>query len=272
MNRNPFLDDDVEIDYGIKAEDIVIKPIVPKPKPAPDAPRIILPASYGSLEWEPKTPRNGAKKALPTYDASLARLRQAGYERHASPSEAFSLICDSLEGKLSGSLKAVANDMMSSYGEWLSMAFERKGDLLVAYLHPEGIVWDASGSKYAKQNFAYSGEKQFNIAGKNSNERIPLQEFGDDFSLLAYGRKFADLPQLMREGNANISKAQVYLPADGTAWPVGRNYYNIGFSINGNYDIRASRGVRSPQGAGGSRSAVNRQACRARPRQKLPRK
>ena len=31
-------------------------------------------------------------------------------------------------------MKAVADDMISGYGEWLSMAFERKGDLLIAYL------------------------------------------------------------------------------------------------------------------------------------------
>ena len=162
------------------------------------------------------SPRNGAEKELPTYDASLARLRQEKYERHASPSEAFSLIEDNLEGKLSGALKAVADDMLSSYGEWLSMAFERKGDLLIAYLHPEGIVWD--GSKYVKQNtFKSDSEQRFNIAGKKSNEWISLQEFSDDFSLLAYSRKFADLPQVMREGNANISKAHVYLPKDGTA-------------------------------------------------------
>ena len=78
---------------------------------------------------EDNNPKNN--KTLPTYDASLARLRQEKYERHASPSEAFSLIEDNLEGKLSGALKAVADDMMSSYGEWLSMAFERKGICLL---------------------------------------------------------------------------------------------------------------------------------------------
>ena len=224
MSKNPFLDDDVEIDYGLKAEDVVIRPRVPKPSPAPNPNQgnsgitqgIITPALYKGLEFEPLAPRNGKEKELPTYDASLARLRQEKYERHASPSEAFSLIEDNLEGKLSGALKAVADDMMSSYGEWLSMAFERKGDLLIAYLHPEGIVWD--GSKYVKQNtFKSDSEQRFNIAGKKSNEWIPLQEFGDDFSLLVYSRKFADLPQVMREGNANISKAHVALPVDGTA-------------------------------------------------------
>ena len=30
MNKNPFLDDDVEIDYGLKAEDVVIRPRAPE--------------------------------------------------------------------------------------------------------------------------------------------------------------------------------------------------------------------------------------------------
>ena len=225
MNKNPFLDDDVEIDYGLKAEDVVIRPRAPKPSPAPNPNQgnsgIIIPALYKGVEFEPLAPMKGKEKALLTFDLSLTRLRQEKYERHASPSEAFSLIEDNLEGKLSGALKAVADDMLSSYGEWLSMAFERKGDLLIAYLHPEGIVWDKNSNKYVKQNnFKYDSAQNFNIAGKKSNEWIPLQDFGDDFSLLAYSRKFADLPQVMREGNANISKAHVYLPKDGTAWSV----------------------------------------------------
>ena len=172
---------------------------------------------YKGLEFEPLAPRKGKEKTLPTFDSSLARLRQEKYERHASPSEAFSLICDGLEGKLQGTLKSVYDDMMSSYGEWLSMAFERKGDLLIAYLHPEGIVWD--GKTYVKQNtFKCDSKQNFNIAGKKSNEWVSLQEFGDDFSLLVYSRKFADLPQVMREGNNQFNKAHVYLPADGTAW------------------------------------------------------
>ena len=254
MSRNPFLDDDVEIDYGLKTEDVVIRPRAPKPSPAPNPnpnpsnSGIITIVSYKGLEFEPLSPRNGAEKELPTYDASLARLRQEKYERHASPSEAFSLIEDNLEGKLSGALKAVADDMLSSYGEWLSMAFERKGDLLIAYLHPEGIVWD--GKTYVKQNtFKCDSKQNFNIAGKKSNEWISLQEFDDDFSLLVYSRKFADLPQVMREGNANISKAHVALPADGTAWPVGR-VNGDRFGIGCDCSSRASRGVRSASPAG----------------------
>ena len=147
-----------------------------------------------------------------------------------------------MEGKLSEKLKAVADDMISGYGEWLSMAFERKGDLLIAYLHPEGIVWDES--KYVKQNtFKYDSKQNFNIAGKKSFVWIPLQEMGDDFSLLVYSRKFADLPQLIREGNSQVNKAHVFLPTDGETCPVGRNGYEQGLYIGGVYNA-ASRGVK----------------------------
>ena len=96
----------------------------------------ITAADYHRLEFEAKAAKGLDHKALVSYDISLERLKMAGYERHASPAEAFSLLIDNLEGKLKGKYKAVAEDMLDDSGEWMSMAVERKGNTLICYLHP----------------------------------------------------------------------------------------------------------------------------------------
>ena len=177
-------------------------------------------------------------KSLMYYDKSLADLRSKGFARHLRPQEVFGLLADGLEGKLSGEQKVVYDDMLSSYGEWLSLVFERDGNNLVCYLDPEGLVW--KDGRYVKDaNFKFVEKKVFDIAGKSSDRWIDLREFGDDFVRFLYGRSFSDLPVQMWEG---ALRAQVYLPPDKTAWPVGRGY-GIRFDVYGfGYDIGASRG------------------------------
>ncbi|MFA5887567.1 MAG: hypothetical protein WC852_02560 [Candidatus Nanoarchaeia archaeon] len=205
----------------------------------------IIPASYRGLEFEAKSPKERGNKKLWTYEESLARIKKAGYERHPSPAEAFSLIADNLEGKLKGKLKTIAEDIISGYGEWLSMAFERKGNLLIAYLHPEGLRWN--GGIYDRKNFTYSEKKEFGIARMKKKIIVPLQEMGDEFALFVYSRKFADLPRIMKEGNAKSGKAEIGIPEDGNLWPVKRNMFRMSISrlfIDGIYSGEASRGVR----------------------------
>ncbi len=206
---------------------------------APTSP--LIATSYNDIMFEPLAYREQGEsgKKLLYFNDSLTRLRAAGFERHARPQEAFSLIIDGLEGKLSGSLAEVQNDMFASYGEWLSMAFERQGNVLIAYLDPEGLVW--KDNKYVKDSFRFADKQEFDITGKESNKWIPLAEFGDDLVQAVYGRKFKDLPQDMREGNR---KAHLALPANETAWPVGRGNFNGRYSVSG-FSYLASRGVRS---------------------------
>jgi len=223
-----------------------------KKAPAPVAPAIPSPAidpapspaisTYLDLEFEPTAHREPGKtdKALLYFDASQQRIISAGYERHARPQEAFGLIIDGLEGKLKGTpLQAVYEDMFKSYGEWLSMAFERQEDILIAHLDPEGLVWN--GSAYSKQNFKSSDEKQFDIAGKDSDKWIPLKEFDDTLVQHVYTKPFKELPKEMQEGDRY---ARIALPADGTIWPVGRVGFVGRYCIDLYYYGRASRGVR----------------------------
>ena len=190
---------------------------------------------YNPVIFEPRAFYDGNDKQLFTYDKSLERLQAAGHKRQPRPAEVFSFLIANLEGKLSSAQKAVADDMLNSYGEWLSAAAERHSDTLTVYIDPKGLVWD--GSAYVKQNFSFGSKRDFSVAGIPSQRYIDLKKFGPDFVEFMYTRSFAQLPQEMREGG---KRAQVYLPPDGLIRPVGRG--NGWFGIGGVYGFRASRG------------------------------
>mgnify|MGYP001573409602 CR=1 FL=1 len=200
------------------------------------------------MEFEAKAAKGLDHKALVSYDISLERLKMAGYERHASPAEAFSLLIDNLEGKLKGKYKAVAEDMLDDSGEWMSMAVERKGNTLICYLHPEGLAWDKEKKIYMHDGFNHSGMQECAISGKESTMWRPLDQFGNDFVKLLYGRSYNDLPEEMKEDIScavNVCKTQVYLPPeDGNIWPVYRSNNNPLCVVCYKADGGASRGVR----------------------------
>ncbi len=240
MTKNPFADPKHPIDYNLTGEDVKLTERKPaKQETSPVLPRQnIITASYKDIEFEPRAYRKqGTAKELLYFDKSLERLKLTGYERHPRPQEAFGLIIDGLEQKLAGALADVNTDFFTNYGEWLSCAFERQGDKLIAYLDPEGLVW--KNDKYVKQDFKFADKQEFSIAGKASNVWIPLQEIDTNLVTFLYTRPFKDLPEELQKGNR---KANIAFPADGAAWPVGRvsnDWYNV---IYCNYG--ASRGVR----------------------------
>ena len=180
------------------------------------------------------------------FDKSLEALKKRGYERHLRPAEAFGLLERNLEGTLSEEEQEIAEDMMIDihyWGEWLSLAWERKGNVLVAYLDPVGLMWDEKKGEYVKRDFSCSEEKRFDITWKDSNFFLDLKEFPEDFVTWHYGRRFVDLPEEMREGGR---RAQVWLPAVRVIWPVCRSGYDYGYDITAAYYYpeKASRGVR----------------------------
>ncbi len=211
-----------------------------------------IPASTGSYKnvvFEEKakySDNNPNEKQLFTYDKSEERIKQKNPSaRHARPSEAFGLIIDCLENKVNDEkLLKVKEDMLESYGEWLSCAFERQGNTLIVYLDPTGIKWN--GSEYIKtENFKFADKKVFDITGIYSQTWTDLNKFNEEFVKHIYGRKFNDLPAEMKTGS---KKAQVYLPPDGKFWPVARGGVscNVGAYV---YGGRASRAVVSVVGA-----------------------
>ncbi len=202
-------------------------------------------SSYKNVVFEEKAKysnNNPNEKHLFTYDKSLERIKQKNSNaRHARPSEAFGLIIDCLENKVNDEkLLKVKEDMLESYGEWLSCAFERQGNTLIVYLDPEGILWD--GSRYAKnKDFKFADKKEFNITGINSREWNDLNKFSDELVKYLYGRIFSDLPTEIKTGH---KRAQVYLPPDEKICPVARGIYDNYCNVYAfGYDGRASRGV-----------------------------
>ena len=216
-----------------------------KSLPATTTPPVIVPmgssvAIYKNIEFEHPAYRQSGKtdKTLLTYDASLARLRAAGFERHARPQEMFGLLADGLEGKLTVEEKLIYDDQLTSYGEWLSLAFERRGDCLITYVDPEGLEW--RNDKYVKtESFKFAEKKDFDISGKVSQQYIDLDQFHDDIVQFLYGRSFASLPR------ERLLTARLYLPPDQRAWPVCRVAFDYWCAIVGDYfNNGASRGVR----------------------------
>ncbi len=204
-----------------------------------------LGSSYKSVVFEPVAYRKPgeADKALLTFDESLVRLKSAGFERHARPQEAFGLIVDGLEGKLVGSLKGVCDDMLVSFGEWLSFGVKRVGDVLVAYVDPKNLVWNKSSNKYIVLGGQVDcvSKETFSIKGKQSETWIDLKQFEDKFVKFIYGRSFNQLPEIIQVGDR---RAQVYLPPDGIVRPVARGNFGGRFYVFGYCGSWASRGVR----------------------------
>lgn len=199
-------------------------------------------ATYKDLIIEERAYRRDreTEKVLLTYNQSLARLRQAGFERHLRPQEAFGLLIDSLEGKLSEQEQAITNDMQANYGEFLSMAVERKGNTLVLYLDPENLVYQ-DGVYAVQGQLHYAEMREFDIQGIPSSQYVDMSRLPTDCVEYIYTRPFSALPEKMREGTY---KAQVFLSSTGI-WPVGCVGFDW-FYVDGR-DVRASRGVRSAQ-------------------------
>src|SRR3989339_666282 len=194
--------------------------------------------NYDNLVWEAKK-----HDEYISFDASLQRLKQAGYSRHPRPAEAFGLIIAHLEKKLPKDLDDIAKDMLSGKCEWLSLAMERKGDTLICYLDPENLIWNAGSGRYdvSGGKLRYSEKKEFNIKGMKSDEWICADQFSPELIRYCYGREFSQLPQEMKTGDY---RSHLYLPSDDQLCPAARGYDNFRYLFYRNYSIRASRGVR----------------------------
>ncbi|MEK6950365.1 MAG: hypothetical protein AABX13_01425 [Nanoarchaeota archaeon] len=231
---------------------------------------------YKSLMFEPRAYRKEGEtdyKALLTYDISLARLRQAGLVRHPRPAEVFSLLIDDLEGKLTPEQRTVANNMLSFPGEWVSLAMERQGNVLVCYFEPEGLVWRPAvldrekgrwtKNYYERDNFRFTERKEYILRKRYGLFRIPagqeinLNQFSDELVTALFSRPFKDLPLKMRK-DINDRRVKLRLPPEGELWPVARwgyldNYYALDGNTNRTTDricYHASRGV-VPSGSEG---------------------
>ncbi len=139
--------------------------------------KITVKPALADIVFEPKAVYEGPHKKLYTFDDSLRALRERGYERHPRPAEAFDFIYRKLEGRLQPEQQAVVDDMLKGFGEWLSMAMLREGNMLHCYLDPENLV--RNGNQYIAQGgkLKHAGEEVYSIGAlrvdiciKNVNE------------------------------------------------------------------------------------------------------
>ena len=197
--------------------------------------------SLENLAIEQTSPRDQQNnKTLYVFDKSLQALKQRGFQRHLRPSEAFKAIIDAIENP-SSKYKPLKEGMLSSYGEWLSLALERtKPSELTFYLDPENLIWD--GLKYIVQGqLRHSAKQSFPISRDiPSNQYVDLNKFPNELVEFLYSRSFNNLPKIMRSGD---KRARIWFPQKGIVRHCYRGDFSL-FLVDTGCDYRASRGVR----------------------------
>jgi hypothetical protein len=190
------------------------------------------PVNYLGLEWEPTVPRSPDTnhKQILTFDKSLRRLREAGYERHPRTIEYFSLIIDYFNGELADKpdLEAVAKDILHDVGEWASMVMIRVsvgvvvGGRLYCYTDPETITWRDDGRGYWKSEAWGENQNEFDMekivakiftdAKATGQQDVYLDDCSDEFVEFLYGRTCQELPARMR--SRGVFRARIQLPLE----------------------------------------------------------
>ena len=183
-----------------------------------------------------------------SYNKSLEKLRSGGYQRHLRPNEIFKIIIGLIEDPnykgrpLFHTYHEIKEEMLGSYGEWLSLAMFRKDkETLICYLDPETKDKSHFGTVSNPNEISYSQERQSKIDKDiKSEQSIDLNKFPSELVEFLYSRKYEDLPQVMKEGDR---RAQLYLPREGEITPCRRNYY-YSLGVFSYVDMGASRGIR----------------------------
>lgn len=178
-----------------------------------------------------------------TFDGSLKRLKDKNYQRHLRPWEYFELLTRYYDGSLPEELQFAIEQMRDDYGEWFSMAFEKKDDKLVCYIDPENLRYDKTKGNYVTdKKFMYKYEKEFNIKNIPSKKWIDVTKFGDEFIEYFYNRQLEDMPEYI-----TLAKNQflIYLPPEDIITPVSRAYgRHSQFSMGCFNKVSQSRGAR----------------------------
>ncbi len=200
---------------------------------------ITVKSALSDIVFEPRAVYGGTEKKWYTFDASLRALQKRGYERHPRPAEAFDLTCRRLEGRLQPEQQAVADDMFSNRGEWLSMTMLREGNLLHCYLDPENLVWN--GHKYVVPGgkLKNAGEEVYSIG--SLHRLIHIKYMNDVNPALVeklWSHHYALLPEEIRQN------AWILLPPENALRPVSSNNYITKYDVDTSYITSASRGVR----------------------------
>ena len=171
--------------------------------------------SYRDLEWELIAPRDGKKRILNRFDQSIDRTKGTEW-RHPYPWEVYGLLNDGFNSKLAERFTYVFEDFKNKcYGEWFNLAFYKKGNILVTYLDPEGIIYD--GKKYnISGEFKYSEKREFDIGDKKPYYIYDLSTFKEDFIKFIHGCPLTEIHTEIKDS--------IFVPPEDSIWPYGRNY------------------------------------------------
>jgi hypothetical protein len=159
---NPFLDHSHPLEYiegkKVTVDDVAVPVVNSRAVVRPAPQQFFNPTEDVLVDgrlWEPGTwkTKKGAVKQL-TFDKSLERLMEDGYDRHPRPIEQKRLLMRALEDDMRPQDKAMTDEMMAKEGEWLSAAawIERESGpanpktILTIYWDPTNIQWDTSYS------------------------------------------------------------------------------------------------------------------------------
>ncbi len=181
-----------------------------------------------------------------SFNASLDRLRAAGFERHARTHEYFGAYIPALHGCPHPTLEDVCADMgaCSHMGEWVSMAIERRKESIVIHSDPEGFAWSQS-MHVPGRPLRFSDRAQFPFIP--STDAYTLLD-GRHNALLEYlcGTGVSGLPPSMHSGDTGVFLA---VPAQGILQPAFVMFRPSGCLINAAGTLfAASRGVRERRG------------------------
>ena len=186
---------------------------------------------YLDLEWEVSAPLRGPEGLenfeAYSYNKSLERIREAGYERHPRPQEFLSLLRDHFEGKLTGEfgldiveffIKLLTRE---NYAGWLNMAWERKDNTLVCYMDPENLRFQHNtGYVIDGGELKFSYRHDFNILPTDSAHLSNLDESCEGLIKFLYGTTYRGLPE-------ELQKTRLILPSESGVRPVSHVRYSV---------------------------------------------
>ncbi len=193
----------------------------------------------GTLEYCTQPCDNKEHNTCIPYDKSMERLRAQGFDRHLYAHEAFNLFFSDLEHVLTGTSYDSCKKINDYAAGWLSLAFERQKSTLVAYVNPEGLVWN--GKQYEKtREFRCSERKEFSVLWNISSKPTRFEWLDPEFIRFLCGRSLEQIPLWLERNNCSI---YVWLPEDGEIWPISLSL-GKDVCVKG-VDVALSRGVSS---------------------------
>jgi hypothetical protein len=168
-----------------------------------------------------------------TYGDSLKSLSEKGYTRHLYPWEAFDILFATNENPI-GKLTQIKADMLHGWGEWLNIAFMKKGDTLYVVKDPVGFNGDEQPQGKLEEYKGFS--------------KIPTLNFVSVSKLVdEHGNALPFVTEMWHQ-DINVltqKNAGIWLAREGEWRPVARGDYddNSFYLYAVNYR-GASRGVR----------------------------